>query len=378
MMHFAYPNAGKLNRDVRLRIFWDGEKTPSVDCPLVDFFCDPNGTREVVDTAMVNVRHGYNEYFPMPFRKSARVVLDYDGPVAAGKELVRLMPCYSYVCYRTLPNVPADTGYFCASWKQEAVKLGLRDYIALEAQGKGKLVGWNVTVRQPGRRYPVDENEKFYIDGEKTASVEFQGLEDSFGFSWGFPSTENMFPLTGWYPFMKGAAAYRFFLQDSISFVLSLKVAIGFGEHEGRGWFKTYSKFGSSLQFSTTCYWYQTEPHASYPPMPAAADRQPAPEKLFWPEEPKTPAVGDFKARGVKLALFCGDFDSESAVRTPGYWFTWQGDAEQWNNWDGEVFIAGTMTRNWDWICTCHQNPPALFGSILSIRIIMRAGEKRP
>ena len=120
MIHFAYPQTGKLNRDVLLRIYWDGEKTPSVDCPLVDFFCDPNGTREVVNTAMVNVRHGFNEYFPMPFRKSARVVLDYDGPVDPGKELVRMMPCYSYVCYRTLPNIPRlDTGYFVASWNRK-------------------------------------------------------------------------------------------------------------------------------------------------------------------------------------------------------------------------------------------------------------------
>ena len=41
MVHFAMPQALKLNRDVRLRTFWDGETAPSVDVPLVDFFCDP-------------------------------------------------------------------------------------------------------------------------------------------------------------------------------------------------------------------------------------------------------------------------------------------------------------------------------------------------
>ena len=56
-------------------------------------------------------------------------------------------------------------------------------------------------MRSPGRDgYPVDENEKFYIDGEATASIEFQGLEDSFGFSWGFPESQSMFPLTGYFP----------------------------------------------------------------------------------------------------------------------------------------------------------------------------------
>ncbi|MGH7981253.1 MAG: DUF2961 domain-containing protein, partial [Limisphaerales bacterium] len=61
MIHFAYPQrrdpvTGSINRDVRLRIFWDGETRPSVDCPLVDFFCDPNGERDCINTALVNVR----------------------------------------------------------------------------------------------------------------------------------------------------------------------------------------------------------------------------------------------------------------------------------------------------------------------------------
>ena len=147
MMHFAYgesavsPAHQRLNRDLLLRIYWDGETTPSVDCPLVDFFCDPDGTREVVNTVFVNVRRGFNAYFPMPFRKSAKVELVYDGPLEPGDKLWSLMPCYSYVMYRTADQLPADTGYFHASWRQQALKLGLSDYIALEAKGKGKCVG---------------------------------------------------------------------------------------------------------------------------------------------------------------------------------------------------------------------------------------------
>jgi hypothetical protein len=336
MIHFAYPQNGTVNRDLLLRIYWDGETNPSVECPLVDFFCDPNGTREVVNNAMLNVRHGYNAYFPMPFRKSARIELEYQGTVEPGDKLWSLMPCYSYVCYRTLSDVPADAGYFCASWRQEALKLGLRDYVALEATGKGKLVGWNITVRRPGSDYPVDENEKFYIDGEPTASVEFQGLEDSFGFSWGFPNSESLFPLTGYFPFMNGAAAYRFFLQDSISFEKSLKVAIGFGVNEDPGFRKNYSKFGSSLQFSSTVYWYQTEPHAPLPAMPSAVDRQPAPDKIDWPEEIKVPTADEFKNLGVKLEMFCGQSPNEMVYVAPGYSIS-DRTGQPYTDWSGEV-----------------------------------------
>ncbi len=62
MIHFAMPSALKLNRDLLLRIYWDGEQQPSVDCPMVDFFCDPAGQRDEVNTVLVNKRRGWNAY----------------------------------------------------------------------------------------------------------------------------------------------------------------------------------------------------------------------------------------------------------------------------------------------------------------------------
>ncbi|MBI4659026.1 MAG: DUF2961 domain-containing protein, partial [Verrucomicrobia bacterium] len=184
MIHFAMPQTLKLNRDVLLRMYWDGESSPSVEVPLVDFFCDPAGSREEVNSAFVNKRRGFNAYFPMPFRRSAKVELLYDGPLEPGEELWKMMPCYSYVMYRTTHQIPEDTGYFHASWRQEGLLLGRRDYVALEAKGRGKFIGWNVSIRLPGRdNYPVDANEMFFVDGEPDASVEFQGLEAAFGFS---------------------------------------------------------------------------------------------------------------------------------------------------------------------------------------------------
>jgi D-arabinan exo alpha-(1,3)/(1,5)-arabinofuranosidase (non-reducing end) len=326
MMHFAYPESAvskanqRLNRDLLLRIYWDGETSPSVDCPLVDFFCDPDGVLHRVDTALANVRRGFNEYFPMPFRRSARVELVYQGPLEPGKELWSRMPCYSYVMYRRVRRIGRNTGYFHASWRQKALLLGKGDYVALDAAGRGKFVGWNVTVRLPGRnQYPVDENEKFYIDGETNASIEFQGLEDSFGFSWGFPKTQNEFPFTGYFPFLKGAFAYRFFVQDAISFDKSLRVAIGFGANEGARWYRDFSRPGMTLQFSSTVYWYQTEPHRPFPPMPSAADRAPAPDVLFWPDKEQLPDAKQLERQGVDLLMLCGRPDKELFFARPGY-----------------------------------------------------------
>lgn len=277
MIHFALPHQRLLNRSVLLRIYWDGESTPSVDVPLVDFFADPDGLQHRIDTALVNKRRGWNAYFPMPFRRSAKIELVYDGPLSPGKELESSMPCYSYVLWKSLKKVPRDAGYFHASWRQQSLLLGKQDYVALEAKGKGKFVGWNITIHSLGSvGYPVDENEKFYVDGKTKPSVEFQGLEDSFGFSWGFPrKDDNFFPLTGYFKYLNGAAAYRFFTQDAISFDKSLRVAIGFGDHEAPWFWTRFSKPDSTLQISSTVYWYQSEPHAPLPPMPSASEREP-------------------------------------------------------------------------------------------------------
>jgi hypothetical protein len=320
MIHFAMPAVLKLNRDLLLKMYWDDETNPSVDCPLVDFFCDPAGLREEVNTVLVNKRRGFNAYFPMPFRKSGKIELVYDGPVEPGNQLWRIMPCYSYVMYRQADSIAGDEGYFHAHWRQEGLLLGKRDYTALNTEGKGKFVGWNVTVRRPGRAgYPVDENEKFYIDGEKVPSIEFQGIEDSFGFSWGYPETESMFPLTGYFPFLKGALGYRFFINDAISFQKSLRVEVGFGENENPFFHSEFSKPGSTLQLSSVVYWYQLEPHLPLPPMPPAAERAPAPEEPFWPDKEELPTAEALKERDVRLLVLCGRPEKEIIYAEPGF-----------------------------------------------------------
>ncbi len=276
MIHFAMPQTLKLNRDLLLKMYWDGESTPSVEVPLVDFFCDPAGQMDEVNTALVNKARGFNAYFPMPFQRSARIELVYDGPIEPGKDLWKIMPCYSYVMARTLPEIGSDRAYFHASWRQEGLLLGKREYVALQAKGKGKFIGWNLTVRRPGRsNYPVDENAKFYIDGEAEPSIELQGIEDSFGFSWGFPPQNAAFPYTGYAKYFQGALAYRFFIQDSISFDESLRVTVDYGENEDPFFRREYSKPGNELQLSSVVYWYQQEPHAPLPPAPTAEDRHP-------------------------------------------------------------------------------------------------------
>jgi len=121
----------------------------------------------------------------------------------------------------------------------------------------------------------VDENVKFFVDGEIEPSVEWQGLEDSFGFSWGFPEKENSFPYTGYQPYYNGAAAYRFCLNDRIPFRKSFRMTVGFGKHEAPVFHQEFSKPENPLEFSSVAYWYQKEPHRPFSPLPPARSRRP-------------------------------------------------------------------------------------------------------
>lgn len=320
MIHFAMPQVMKLDRQIVLRIYWDDEENPSVQAPLVDFFCDPNGALERVDSALVNKKRGWNCYFPMPFAKRARVEITSEvGRYPGGNWAAN--PCYSYVTYQTLNDVPKDAGYFHAEWRQNALLIGKEDYQVFEADGKGQFVGWNMTVRgvgSPTAGHPVDENVKFFADddrytgdrgAEDSPSNEWQGLEDAFGFSWGFPEAANGFHYTGYQPYYNGSAAYRFCVNDRICFRKSMRMTVGF--HKGETWFTDgYSKPGSELEFSSVAYWYQKEPHKPIAAILPVEKRQPSmiSTEVGKPEEP-----------GQTLALNPG-LMAEEVVYLKGGW----------------------------------------------------------
>ena len=312
MLHFAMPESLKLDRSSVIRIWWDDEKEPSVAAPLVDFFCDPNGTQERVDSALVNKRRGWNCYFQMPFRKHAVIELEHDGIGPAS--------CYFYAFYKPLKEWDPKLAYFHSYWRQDKLLLGTVEYQAMRASGRGQFIGWNVTVRgMPPNDggYPVDENAKWYVDGETKPSIELMGLEDAFGFSFGFPETANSFPYTGYAPYYKGATAYRFFVHEPITFQKSLAVNIGFGEHEHPMFHDQFGRPENPLEFSSCCYWYQTEPHVPFPPLPRYRQRKPLPDN----DQLRAIAAqtAELAKKGIALQCFLGDPAREDNGIADGY-----------------------------------------------------------
>src|SRR5579863_8147024 len=87
---FAWP------RLLRLRVYYDGHKTPSVDAPLGDFFGVSHGSERDLNSIMIHdssLGRARNSYWPMPYRKSCRITVTNEGE--------RIVPMfYSHVDFR--------------------------------------------------------------------------------------------------------------------------------------------------------------------------------------------------------------------------------------------------------------------------------------
>ncbi len=258
-----------------LRIYWDNEKVPSVEAPVGDFFAVGNGMDAPVDSLPVQVSsegRARNSFWPMPFRKHAKVVITNENPYSSG------LVIYWYVDWRKLDAVPADAAYFHAQYRQEYPARPGR-YKLLETQGRGHYVGtvYSVIANMPG--WIGEGDDFFYIDGEQTPSLRGTGTEDYFGDAWGFRTFNQPYHGVTVYEGEKTGArttAYRWHLADPVPFTKSLRVEI---EHVGPVFDdndKLSAGYGErSDHFSTVAFWYQQGGSPNADRMPIGLKRLP-------------------------------------------------------------------------------------------------------
>src|ERR1035437_6092824 len=98
-------------RESILRIYWDDQTIPSVECPVGDFFACGWGRYAQVSSLAVCVNPGsaFNCYWEMPFRKRCHITFTN----TAAKDMV----LYYQVNY-TLTQVPDDAAYFHAQFRR--------------------------------------------------------------------------------------------------------------------------------------------------------------------------------------------------------------------------------------------------------------------
>jgi hypothetical protein len=275
-------------KKVVLRMYWDGEETPSVEAPIGDFFGLGLGTYTIYQSAPLVVApdKALNCYFPMPFARRGRITVTNEG----NQEITDF---YWNIDWVKLPSLPAETAYFHAQYRQavphpgwykgnfygndftEARQnprwrnvSGTDNYVFLEAAGDGQFVGVTLSVFQNQWGGWNEGDEMIWIDGEAEPRIHGTGGEDYFCGAWGFSSLYS-FPLVGltefhqWEPGSR-FSHYRFHLEAPVRFRKSIKATIEDG----------HANLRSDNLFSVA-YWYQKDPHGKFPPLPEAAARIP-------------------------------------------------------------------------------------------------------
>ncbi len=244
-------------RLLRLRVYYDGSPTPSVDAPLGDFFAVGHGYERGVKSLMVvdgSSGRSRNSYWAMPFRKSCRITVTNEGRM-------RVANLYYHVDWEKRKSLPPDTGYFHAWYKQELPTRRGVPYQVVDIHGRGQYVGTVFNVIQTEAGWFGEGDDLFYIDGEKQASVQGTGTEDYFNDAWSLRVSEG--PYWG-VPVAEGTgpgarmSAYRWHLRDPIPFRESLRF-----DFEHAGW--TYNPNGAVRSgfeeradlFSSVAFWYQ-------------------------------------------------------------------------------------------------------------------------
>lgn len=266
-------------RDVIVRMYWDGEDEPSVESPIGDFFCNSWNKAQDVFAVPINVnpRGGMNCFFPMPFRRHARITVTNDSPC----ELLGFFYTINY----TLEAVGEEALYFHAQFRRTN-PLAYGDHYTLidKIEGHGQYVGTFMAWQQNNAGWWGEGEIEMYLDGDEAyPSIVGTGTEDYFGGAWGFAHEQDSrsfsAPYFGYIDASNGQPGcmragsrfilYRFHVHDPIFFERELTVRM-----QALGWRKEGRYLPLQDDIASVVYWYQDLPHAKFPELPSRDRRE--------------------------------------------------------------------------------------------------------
>jgi len=254
-----------------MRIYWDDESEPSVECPVGDFFGMGWGEYAPLTSLPICVNPGsaFNSYWQMPFRKKCKITMENINDKDA-------MTLYYQVDY-TLTDVPSDAGYFHAQYRRSNPN-ATSDYTIIDnVKGKGQYVGVYLAWGVRNNGWWGEGEIKFFMDGDtKFPTICGTGTEDyfcgSYNFDRGGQYKEFCTPYSGLVQVIKGDGSYktqqrfglyRWHIADPIRFEKDLKVTI-----QDLGWHKDGRYLAQQSDIASVCYWYQADPHNKFPKFP--------------------------------------------------------------------------------------------------------------
>jgi hypothetical protein len=257
-----------------LRIYWDDQEQPSVECPVGDFFACGWGKYAQVSSLAVCVNPGsaFNCYWEMPFRKRCRITM-----TNIAEEAMTLFYQINY----TLTDVPEDTAYFHAQFRR-VNPLPHKDIYAIldGVKGWGQYVGTYMAWGVNNCGWWGEGEIKFFLDGDgEFPTICGTGTEDYFCGSYNFDvgkeqggyrefttpysGLAQVIRPDGLYSSQTRFGLYRWHIMDPIRFERDIRATI-----QALGWRSGGRYLPLQDDIASVAYWYQTLPTAAFPALP--------------------------------------------------------------------------------------------------------------
>jgi len=256
-----------------LRIYWDDQQHPSVECPVGDFFACGWGQYAQVSSLAVCVNPGsaFNCYWSMPFRRRCRITLEN---IASDD-----MRLYYQINYALAP-VSDEAAYFHAQFRRVNPLPYKEVYTLLDGvEGQGHFAGTYMAWGVNNSGWWGEGEIKFYLDGDREfPTICGTGTEDYFCGSYNFENKasgqyqEYTTPYAGMpqvlrpdgvYRSQMRFGLYRWHITDPVRFKKDLRVTI-----QALGWREGGRYLPLQDDIASVAYWYQTLPGEPFPPLP--------------------------------------------------------------------------------------------------------------
>jgi len=260
-------------RNTILRVYWDGQDQPSIECPIGDFFASGWNSYAHLNSLAICVNPGsaFNCYWQMPFRKHCRMTL-----TNLDKNQVTM---YYQIDY-CLTEIPEDAAYFHAQFRRENPTGYAVPYTIIDGiKGQGQYVGTYMAWQSNSAGWWGEGEIKFFMDGDgEYPTICGTGTEDYFCGSYNFENhvtkqyQEFSTPYAGMhqvirpdglYKSQQRFGLYRWHIVDPIRFEEDLRVTI-----QALGWREDWRYRPLLDDIASVAYWYQTLPTAPFPELP--------------------------------------------------------------------------------------------------------------
>lgn len=270
--HIWCTDNADMNRQLILRIYWDGNDFPSVEVPACDFFACADYQEPVTLHSLavcVNPHKGFNCYWQMPFRRGFRVTME--------NIHTKDVTLYYQIDYQ-LGEVPAAAAYFHAQFRRVNPLPYKETYTILDGvSGKGQYVGTYLFWGVHNNGWWGEGELKFFLDGDREfPTICSTGTEDYFGGAWDFDVGDHYQRYSSPYSGLAHVtrtdslnlsqlrfSMYRWHIRDPIYFNRDIRVTM-----QALGWRSERRYLPLQEDISSVAYFYLENPSSVSGTMP--------------------------------------------------------------------------------------------------------------